>query len=329
MSGADAGPVSTARGGTLTGAWERFWFEPEATSSLAVLRIVFGLLALGWTISLGPDLGAFFGDGGLLSGQPKAAGAWGVLAVVHSDLAVQLLFLVLLIACIALTIGYQTRLAALLVFIGIMSFERRDPYVFNSGDGLLRLIAVYLMLAPAGAALSLDRWLSHRDRFWEFPRRAPWAIRLMQIQLSILYIAGLWIKLQGTTWNNGTAVSYAMRITDLTRFPLPGFLTHSALLSNLFTYGTLAIELGVPILVWNRRLRPWVLLAGVSLHLGIEYSIRVGFFSLGMLTLYLSFLDPGWAQARLLVLRDRLARIRAGTPAPSERAPTEPAVVER
>jgi hypothetical protein len=292
-------------------AWERFWFKPESTASLAVLRIFFGVIALGWTVSLSGDLDAFFSTGGLLNRGPGGAGTWGVLAVFSSDLAVQVVFAVLLVACIALILGYQTRLAAVLVFIGILSLERRDPYVFNTGDGLIRLLAFYLMLAPAGAALSLDRRRLGGERFWEFPRRAPWALRLMQVQLSILYLAGLWIKLQGTTWNDGTAVSYATRISDLTRFPLPGFLIHSALLSNLTTYGTLAIEFSVPILIWNRRLRPWVMLAGISLHLGIEYSIRVGFFSLAMLALYLSFLDPAWAELKLHAVHGWLGRNRS------------------
>jgi hypothetical protein len=292
-------------------AWERFWFEPESTASLVVLRVVFGVIALGWTVSLSGDLDAFFSTGGLLNKGPGGGGTWGVLALFSSDLAVQVVFAVLLLACIALILGYQTRLAAILVFVGILSLERRDPYVFNTGDGLLRLLAFYLMLAPAGVALSLDRRRVAPGRFWEFPRRAPWALRLMQVQLSILYLSGLWIKLQGTTWNDGTAVSYAMRISDLTRFPLPGFLIHSTLLSNLMTYGTLAIEFSVPILIWNRRLRPWVMLAGISLHLGIEYSIRVGFFSLAMLTLYLSFLDPAWAELKLYAVRGWLARLRS------------------
>lgn len=294
----------------MSTAWERFWFRPQPTSTLALLRIAFGLLALAWTVSLSSDLDAFFGRTGLLPGQPTAPGVWGVLAVFPSDLAVQILFGVLLCACIALTVGYQTRLAALLVFVGIMSLERRDPYVFNTGDGLMRLIAFYLMLAPAGAALSVDRW-RQGHRFWEFPRRSVWPLRLMQIQLSIIYLAGLWIKVQGTTWNNGTAVSYSMRISDLTRFPVPGFLTHSMLIANLMTFGTLAIELSLAILVWNRRLRPWILLVGVFLHLGIDYSIRVGFFSLAMLTLYIAFLNPEWAQTRLLAIGDRIERRRA------------------
>jgi hypothetical protein len=87
------------------------------------------------------------------------------------------------------------------------------------------------------------------------------------------------------------------------------------------TYGTLAIEFSVPILVWNRRLRPWVMLAGVSLHLGIEYSIRVGFFSLAMLTLYLSFLDPVWAEHRLLAFRGWLDRARRARSAGTQAAP--------
>jgi hypothetical protein len=114
-----------------------------------------------------------------------------------------------------------------------------------------------------------------------------------------------------------------MRISDLNRLPLPGFLIHSALLSNLMTYGTLAVEFSVPILIWNRRLRPWVMLVGVSLHLGIEYSIRVGFFSLAMLTMYLSFVDPAWAEMKLLGVREWLGRAQSR----SETAHTAPAAL--
>ncbi len=291
--------------------WERFWFKPQPTSTLAVMRIVFGLLIFAWTLSLAGDLGAFFGDNGVLPKQPGVGGVWGVLGIASSDLVVQLLFAALLLASLALVLGYHSRVAAVLVFIGVMSFERRNPYVFNTGDWLLRIMAFYLVLTPSGAALSLDRWRANRSRFWEFPLRAPWALRLMQIQLSVIYIAAVWDKIQGTTWNNGTALSYVFRISDVGRFPIPGFITHSVFLSNLMTFGTLAIELSVGVLVWNRRLRPWVLLAGGLLHLGIEYSIRVGFFSLAMLTLYLSFLDPGWAQGRLLRLREWIENRRA------------------
>jgi hypothetical protein len=61
----------------------------------------------------------------------------------------------------------------------------------------------------------------------------------------------------------------------------------------------------------------------VCLHLGIEYSIRVGFFSLAILTLYLSFLDPEWAQVRLLAARNVLVQKR--TPHVQRRRTAQPA----
>src|SRR5207245_527144 len=160
-------------------------------------------------------------------------------------------FVVTLASSACLVLGYRTRLAALLVFVGLLSFQRRDPYAFDSGDDLLRIIALYLVLSAAGASLSLDSLRRARERFWEFPARARWPVRLLQVQLSVIYLATVWAKTRGTSWNDGSAVSYALRLKDLTRFPVPSGLTTSVLVSNVMTYGTLAIELSLGVLVWN------------------------------------------------------------------------------
>ncbi|HKP88567.1 MAG TPA: HTTM domain-containing protein [Thermoleophilaceae bacterium] len=300
----------------MTRAWNRFWFEPEPTSTLALVRIAFGLVVLGWTVALLPDFFAWFGADGILPRQPGGiAGWWGPLGPDAPDGVLVGVLIALLVSAACLVVGYRTRLAAVLVFLGLLAFERRDPWVFDSGDGLLRVIALYLALAPSGAALSLDRARRARERFWEFPARAPWALRLMQVQLSVIYLATVWTKLRGTTWNDGTAVSYALRVGDLERFPLPHFVTDSVLIANLMTYGTLAIELAIGVLVWNRRARPWVLGLGVALHLGIEYSMRVGFFTVGMLVLYLAFVPPDTASRAVLAVRDRARPRRVRQPA--------------
>jgi HTTM domain len=213
----------------------------------------------------------------------------------------------LLVGAFCLAFGFKTRLAAVVVFACLISFARRNPWVLNSGDLLIFVLGFYLMLAPSGAALSVDRWLRTRSRFWEFPRRSFWPLRLVQIQVSLLYFFAVWGKLRGETWNDGTAVSYAFRLEDLERFPVPGLVTDSLLLVNLLTYGTLAIELALAILVWNGRLRPWVLLLGVMLHLGIAYAVRVGFFSYAAVVGYIVFLPPATVSAWLYRLRDRTA----------------------
>jgi hypothetical protein len=297
-------------------AWERFWFAPESTATLAVFRIAFGLLVLAWTISLTPELFSMFSDDGILPEQPYGFtepnewGLWGPLGIFESDGAVVVAFVLLLIASLCLVVGFQSRLAAVLVFLGLLAFQRRNTWVFNSGDSLLRVLSFYLMLAPSGAALSVDRWRKAKDRFWEFPLRAPWAIRLIQVQISILYIAAVWHKARGATWNDGTAVSYALRVADIERFPVPDFLVESLIISNLMTYGTLALELSLGILIWNRRLRPYVLALGVSMHLGIDYAIRVAFFSLGVISAYIAFVPGETMNGWLLALRRRLEQSR-------------------
>jgi hypothetical protein len=311
--------------------WTGFWFEPVATSTLALVRLAFGLLVFAWTVSLTPDLSAFFTRGGIFGAQITGSGVWGVLGLEPGGWAVLAVYAGLLVASVALAAGWHTRLAAVVVFVGLMSLERRNPWVFNGGDGLLRIVAFYLMLSPAGTALSVDRRRRHPDRFWEFPARAPWALRLMQIQLSVVYVAGVWDKVQGAAWNNGTAVSYALRVSDIAGLPTPAFLSHSPVVVNLLTYGTLATELAIGVLVWT-GLRRWVLLVGIAFHLSIGWSIRVGFFGLTMFVLYLSFLDPDWAAQRLLAAREALAHRRPdGRPSGvrAERAPGEPAALPR
>ena len=301
---------------TAVAGWNRFWFEPVSTAPLAVFRVVFGLILFFWTLSLLPELSPFFTKSGILPQQPHYVSGeyWGLFGSSPGETVVVIVWTLLLVASIALILGVFSQLAAAVAFVAVMSFERRNPWVFNSGDDLIRLLCFYLIFAPASASLSLRVFLRNRDEFWSFPARAAWPMRLLQIQFSAVYLFAVWDKVRGTTWNNGTAVSIALRITDIQRFPLPGFLTHSLLLSNLLSFGTLVIELSLAVLVWNRTLRPYVLLAGLSLHLGIEYAIRVGFFGVSILSMYLLWVPPERMEAVLLAIRRRLSPASVAVP---------------
>ena len=170
-----------------------------------------------------PDVHAFFSPHGIEPVPPthNAVGVWGLLNTFPDYSVAIALYVALLVASVCLLVGYRTRLASIVVFVGILSFEHRAPSIGNSGDGLLRNVTFFLMLAPAGASLSVDRWRRARDRFWEFPARAPWALRLVQIQLSVVYLSAVWLKLHAPAWLHGTAVSYSARIEDFARYPLP------------------------------------------------------------------------------------------------------------
>lgn len=271
--------------------WRTFWFTPESAAPLGLVRIAFGVLMVGWTLSLLPDLADLFGEGSVVPTSPTTGYEWSLFDLADGSGVRVLVWVVLLAASIALTVGWHSRLAALLVLVGLMTFQRANPYVFNSGDNLLRVEAALLALAPTGAAFSLDR-LRTAGSFWSAQVRVPWVLRLLQVQLSLVYLFSVFHKLSGATWREGTAISYALRMTDIGNFSWPAWIAMNGILMNLASWGVLALELAIGVLVWNRRARPWVLGAGVVFHALLVVTFGIAFFSLAMYVLYVAFVPP-------------------------------------
>ncbi len=276
---------------TAVTTWRTFWFRPQPAYTLGLIRMAFGALAIGWTVSLLPDLYALFGRHGVEPQQRESAYQWSVFAIWTSDHALLIGWILLLVSSVALTVGWHSRLAALAVYVLILSFQHRDVWVFNSGDLAVRIEALFLAISPCGAALSLDQ-VHSSGKFWSAQERPQWPVRLMQVQLSLIYLASALAKLHGNAWPQGTAVSYALRLPDMLLLPTPHWFTTSSLLMNAATWGTLVVELSVGILVWNRRLRPWALAGGVVMHTFIMITLAVGFFTLAVFVLYLAFVPP-------------------------------------
>jgi hypothetical protein len=278
-------------------AWERFWFAPRSLAPLALVRIAFGILVFLWALSVLPDAKTFFGPDGVLTDPPSRDGAWSLLHVWDSGTAPVVLVVLLGIGGLFLAAGVGTRVASVVVFVAFVSLGNRNPFIGNSGDALLRVLSLYMVFAA---------WAP----------RSAWPLRLIQIQVSLIYIGTVWAKLRGHNWPDGDAVAYAFRLEDLARFAVPD-VGSSVFLTNVMTYGVLVVEAALGVLIWVPKLRKWVLLAGVCLHLGIEYRLRVGFFSWTILTTYLAFV-PGETAERVLAwgtrLRSRRWRESGSTP---------------
>jgi hypothetical protein len=251
--------------------WNRFWFEPEPTAPLTLLRTGVGLVVLAWALAYAPDLATFTGPHGL------APGGAAPYALVHASLV---------IAAVCLVAGYRARLAAAVAFLCLAWLRHIAPWALNSGDALMRDVVFLLALAPSGRGVA-----------------SPWALRLVQVQVSVMYVVAAATKLAGAHWRDGTAVSYPLRLPAMTRVRLPSELTASPLAAHVLTWGVVGTELAIGLLVWSRRARPWVLGAGILLHLGIELTLRVGFFSWIVLASYLAFVPPERAERLLTAVR--------------------------
>jgi hypothetical protein len=319
-SDTDVGPDRRPRS-----PWERFLFTPERPSPAALLRIVWGALAALWALTLLPDVDPLLTDGALGYDRPRGAWSWNPLDLVDVRWAPLAACVLLLVSAMATGIGYRTRLSSTVAVLCMLSLQRTNPTIFNSGDLALRQVGIAVALAPSGLLLSLDE---RRRRGTAAggapdPRRAPWAMRLLQLELAFGYLLSAWSKLRGATWHEGTALGLAMRVEDLQRFAVPEWVFDQALLLNALTWASLLFEAGFVFLVWNRRLRPWVLGVGVAFHLGIDVVFDVGFFSWTMIAAYLAFVPPHVADRWIDAVRGWWRDRRSAAPVPLAVEPAE------
>ena len=211
----------------------------------------------------------------------------------------------------------MTRFSSVAVYICLGSIQVRNGFILNSGDTLMLVTGFFLMFAPAGAAFSVDHWL--RVRRGREPKIvqvfSPWAQRMLQIQTSIVYLSTFYWKSMGVLWMNGTAVYYAMRLDDFHRFPVPTL--HSLFLIRSLTWLTLLIEFALAVLIWFKELRYPVLLAGLALHVGIEYAMNIPLFEWMIVATYVNFIEPedlsrmwNWARGQSTKWLEKLIHIR-------------------
>ncbi len=289
---------------TIARAWNEFFFKPQSPVPVALFRILAGLIVLIDAAMLSGDWLTWYGPRGLVTLAGTQAIEQGprlnVFTVLpQTEFWANAVFYALVAAAALLCVGLFTRASSIAVFILVASVQQRNLFITNSGDTLLRVSLFFLMFAPAGAALSLDRlrniWKGKEGL--EIRPRAPWAQRMIQIELSLLYFMTFWNKSLGPAWVDGTALYYVYQLAEFRRLPMPDFL-HDLALIKLETWFTLAAEFALGTLVWIKELRYPILLLGLFLHLTLEYSINAPMFQWTTLSLYVTFVDAAvWARA--------------------------------
>jgi len=303
----------------ITVKWNKFWFEPTSPVALALFRIVFGLIILeDLLVHLYPDFALFYLQNSLVPIKDMIALFWNkevlfdaMLLLPPGDQYIWGTYWVLVAATVCLTLGLFTRVSAWIVFFLLMSFSSHFELNQNAGDNYIRIVAMCMALSNCGEALSLDKLRHSLREDWRvtgFGARlsAPWAQKLIMVQLSIAYFHTWYCKIKGEHWNDGTAVYYAVRYDDLIRFPLPHFFDQLPVYQML-TWGTLVVEFTLWTLIWFRPTRYYVLLAGLSLHLGIEYCMNLPMFEWSFMFTYLLFIYPedlsrAWTYVKGLVV---------------------------
>ncbi|MEU8460820.1 HTTM domain-containing protein [Streptomyces sp. NPDC029003] len=138
---------------------------------------------------------------------------------------------------------------------------------------------------------------------------------VIMAEVCLIYATAGWYKIQGSRWQDGTALYYPLRLDYFTPWPwLSGMLAGSGLLVMLLSYGTVAVQVAFPFTLFNRRVKNVLLVAMMLEHAGIAVLLGLPFFSMAMIAADAVFLPTGflvWVGLRAGALRGRALRGRA------------------
>lgn len=288
--------------------WDSFFFKSKPTEGIALFRIIWMSIIFMTFIFDISNMVDFYGPHALISIKTvKEQFMVPHMNIFHSigvDYTTLKLFLLVYgLSIFAALIGFQTRKALILVTICMVSLHQRNIWLLSSAECLMRIVTILLVCSPCGQSLSFDAWWAKRKGLPWTTQWSPWALRLIQIQVSVVYLWTAWHKLKGDTWLEGTAVYYATRIEMMINFPAP-FLLDNILFLKLSTWGTLILEISLGTLIWIKELRKPLIIAGILFHLGIEYTMSLPFFEVIMVALLINYYSPEELKSFVDQIRD-------------------------
>ncbi|MFD8803965.1 HTTM domain-containing protein [Streptomyces sp. NPDC059597] len=153
------------------------------------------------------------------------------------------------------------------------------------------------------------------------------ALLVIMAEACLIYATAGWYKIQGSRWQDGTAVYYPLHLDYFSPWPgLAGLMSASGTLMMLVAYGTVMMQVAFPFTLFNRRVKNVLLVLMMMEHAAIAVVLGLPFFSLAMIaadavflpTAFLLLVGGGVARARA-----RLFRRGARPAVPGPRAPEE------
>lgn len=263
--------------------------KPVGPEPLAVFRIALGLLMLIELLLIAPVFVDLYGPKGFLQANLMSALTyvpfepipWLSRFLGTGDTpALWIVFTFQCLSLICLIAGIYTRAASIGAWLGqtvLMNTGLLSVYGLDRYFHLFLFIGLFL---PWGDAFS---WDARRKNIPESTSSA-YARFLLFLQLAFVmtYLNAGVSKMHGQDWWTGDAIWRAVNVPDFRQFNML-WLAKIPLVVKFFSRGTLLLETGFILAIWNRHLRtPWVL-AIIGLHLGIAVFMGLYLFAISMI----------------------------------------------
>lgn len=276
----------------------RFLFQRIDSASLVFFRIAFGILAFA-------ELLAQFSYYHLYKNFFEAGGFHFTYHWFHwvkplPGPLLSALFVVLLLAALAIIVGWRYRAACTLVAFGLTyTFLMEKTHYLNHGY-LFCWLSFVMIFLPANRGFSLDVYRRPELRLETVPL---WTTGLLAALMGVVYFYGGLAKIN-PDWLR--AMPLKLWLAGKGDVPIVGSLVTTDAAAWFMAYGGLLFDLSAPFLLLFRRTRLFALLGAIFFHLTNTLVFQIGIFPWLSLALTSLFFPPDWPRRAGNWLADRV-----------------------
>ena len=277
------------------GAVDDYFNQEESAWKLGLFRIAFGIvLMLNAILLLEFLLPGFTHDGFFSIAQAKqfvSGNAFSLFFWNDQPAFVVGCYVLLVAAITSFTLGYRPRVMAVIIWILLVSFDNRDMLLFHAGDMVVRFFLPFVACLDTGQALVLPMLAPKQGRKPK-TKVAGWPVRIIQIQMALIYLFAGISKLRSDTWISGTYLASLLNFPGRVQFDF-SWLLNQPVLAALADYGVIALEVSFIFLVFQKRTRVHAVVGAMLMHLAIWGTFNVIYFGEIMFCFLLLFLTEG------------------------------------
>jgi hypothetical protein len=290
--------------------WDYFWFSPQNLLGLALMRITLcGTMFYLYFIRMF-NL-HYYNDASWI---PKSL-ALDVMPEFYKPMFLWcfwpdsmnfLVHLLLIIFLGLLTLGIGGRWLMWLTWIINAGFIQRNYAVNFGADIIAALFLFYMSFTQSCERLSFWNFLTRKNvQIKKSDVLSSLMIRMMQVQICVIYAYTGWEKLKGGSWWDGTALWSILANPQMTTMDY-SFLRGIPWIIPILAYLTILFEIYFPVLVsWNKT-RYSVLILGFLFHSGIAIFMGLWPFAAVMVSTYFLFIEADILEKKVVSIWDKI-----------------------
>jgi hypothetical protein len=230
-----------------------------------------------------------------------------------------LVYVVAMLASLALLVGWHAKAATVVTFIGFIAIVGQNPVVGSPADDLIRLTLLWLLLMRTSDHWSLDaarrrrRTSAGRSASREEDALPAWlstglhnvGLLALGAQTVLASMAAGLDKVAERSWQHGTALFSTLQLPEFRPFPaLSDAVGDSTVLLALLTYGVLLSQLFFGPLLLNPITRRIVVVLAVAVNLLLGIVFGQPWSAVSTIAVFALFVsDDTWLRVEDVVLR--------------------------